>query len=105
MRRKSDKKYLLTLGTCLGLLIVMIISLYNKKTYNACIAGGLGYENCCKVSDSYTDNISYTSEAFSKAACQKYATNNQFKYYECQAKSTEDNIYTWNITTYQECTE
>ena len=108
MKRKRDKKYLLTIGTCGALLVFMLISLTNKKTYSypECLGVVSADEKyCCVSSSSFSNNVLYNSKQTAEETCQNYALSKNYQYYTCNLETSETGMYQWIIITYNGCTE
>lgn len=104
MKRKSDKKYSLSMWTCLALIVVMVISLVNKKTYSTCLGINSPDNNhCCQSKGSFSDNVTYSLAVFAQDECSNYATNNKYEYYECNVIEVSNDTFMWNLTYYHDC--
>jgi len=104
MKRKRDKKYLLTFGTGLGLLIVMIISLSNKNTYSTCLGiNSSDNQYCCQTKDIFSDDGEYSLETYATDACNNYALSRSYEYYTCNISEISDGKFKWDVTFYTNC--
>lgn len=110
MRKKRDKKYLLTSVTCLMLGIFMLISLTSKDTYSYVIDNNENViecvgvaspdkKRCCDSVSSFSNRISYDSQKDAKDACLEYALNKLYNYYECHVDGSNQ----WILMTYNGC--
>lgn len=108
MKRKKDKKYLLTIGTCVALLMFMLFSLTHKGTYSytECLGVVSPDKNyCCDSTSSYSDGTVHNDKQNARAECENYALNNSYIRYECNISKNTNGMYTWNVVLYNGCSK
>ena len=106
MKRKRDKKYLLTIGTCIGLLIVMIISLTNKGTYSYISCMGIiapDNSTCCDSKSNFSNEVGYANESIAFTSCKDYALSKTYDYYDCSVGINSNGKFIWNLVSYHGC--
>ena len=111
MRKKRDKKYLLTIGTCLILGIFMLISLVNKETFSYLdeeslidcmkVASSDG-KSCCDSVSSFSNQVLYNNKEKAIDDCDNFALNNRYGNYECLVNKLEEK-YQWKMNIYNGC--
>lgn len=111
MKRKRDKKYLLTLGTCIILGIFMLISLINKETFSYLDEASLiecmsvvspDGMSCCDSVSSFSNQILYNDEEQASDECFNYTLINRYSNYECIVNKIQDK-YQWKLNIYNGC--
>ena len=111
MIRKRDKKYLLTIGTCLILGIFMLISLINKETFSYLDETALiecmnvtspDGKRCCDSVSSFSNQVLYNKETDAMDDCDSYALSNRYSNYECHVNKLQDK-YQWKMNIYNGC--